>query len=125
MNKQKVFLLVASIGLFPIALSYGAAPGQSLSALFSFSVDTVNETHIFRAVMGLYLAFVVFWLMGVKDDKLTRPAIMGLVVFMLGLALGRSLSLLVDGPAHWLLMAYALIEYLFAFVGIRLLKSEK
>ena len=125
MNKQKVFLLVASIGLFPIALSYGAAPGQSLSALFSFSVDTVNETHIFRAVMGLYLAFVVFWLMGVKDDKLTRPAIMGLVVFMLGLALGRSLSLLVDGPAHWLLMAYALIEYLFAFVGIRLLKSTE
>lgn len=104
MNKQKTFLLVASIGLFPIALSYGAAPGQSLSALFSFSVDTVNETHIFRAVMGLYLAFVVFWLMGVKDDKLTRPAIMGLVVFMLGLALGRTLSLLVDGPAHWLLM---------------------
>jgi amino acid permease len=124
MNKQKIFLLSASIGLFPIALSYGAAPGQSLSALFSFSVDTVNETHIFRAVMGLYLAFVVFWLMGVKDDKLTRPAIMGLVVFMLGLALGRTLSLLVDGPAHWLLMAYALIEYLFAFVGIRLLKNS-
>lgn len=58
MNTQKKFLLAASIGLFPIALSYGVDPGQSLSALFE---NTANETQIFRAVMGLYLAFVAFW----------------------------------------------------------------
>jgi len=125
MNTQKKFLLAASIGLFPIALSYGVVPGQSLSALFEISVDTVNETQIFRAVMGLYLAFVAFWLMGVKNDKLTRPAIIGLIVFMFGLALGRSLSLVMDGPAHWLLTSYMLVEYAFGIVGIRLLSANR
>jgi len=125
MNTQKKFLLAASIGLFPIALSYGVVPGQSLSALFEISVDTVNETQIFRAVMGLYLAFVAFWLVGVKNDKLTRPAIIGLIVFMFGLALGRSLSLVMDGPAHWLLTSYMVVEYAFAIVGIRLLSANR
>jgi hypothetical protein len=60
-NTQKKFLLAASIGLFPIALSNGVVPGQSLSALFEISVDTSNETQIFRVVMGLNLAFFAFW----------------------------------------------------------------
>ena len=38
--------------LITVALSYGVARGQSLSALFDLSVDTVNENDIFRAIMG-------------------------------------------------------------------------
>jgi len=59
-NRQQGFLLFTAVGLTPIALSYGAAPSSSLPYLFGIEVDTVNLTHILRAVMGLYLALVCF-----------------------------------------------------------------
>jgi hypothetical protein len=124
MNTRSLFLVVTAVGLIPIALSYGAAPGRSLDFLFGIAVDSTNLAHIFRAVMGLYLALVVFWLAGALNPKLTRPALWSLVVFMFGLAAGRALSLLVDGFPHWLLFAYLVAEVTFGAIGWMLLKQE-
>ena len=93
MTKEQIFLIVASIGLLPIALSYGAAPEASLSYLYNIDASNVNVAHIFRAVMGLYLALIIFWLSGVRNKTLELPALWSLVVFMLGLAAGRAISL--------------------------------
>ncbi len=54
---------------------------------------------------------------------LRQPALYSLVVFMLGLAAGRALSLVVDGMAHWLLVGYLLVEIAFGIIGWRLLKQ--
>ncbi|NWK56452.1 DUF4345 domain-containing protein [Verrucomicrobiaceae bacterium N1E253] len=121
---QKVFLIAAAVGLTPIALSYGVNPSTSLSAMFDLTIESTNGTHIFRAVMGLYLAMVTFWLMGAKNDHFTRPALLSLIVFMLGLAGGRVLSLALDGPGHWLLTGYMLTELAFGFIGIKLLQQN-
>ena len=123
MMAQRIFLIIAAAGLTPIALSYGAVPKESLPYLFGSSIETTNEVHIFRAIMGLYLALVVFWLVGAFRASLTRPAIWSLVVFMFGLAAGRGLSLVLDGFPHWLLFAYMVVEVAFGVVGVRLLKS--
>ena len=125
MNRCKLFLIITAVGLTPIALSYGAAPGSSLSYLFGFPVESVNLTHIFRAVMGLYLALVVFWLAGAFSESLTVPALWSLVIFMFGLAGGRVLSLLFDGFPHWLLFAYLLVELAFGLMGLKLLRSSQ
>ena len=53
MKPQSIFLLVAVVGLTPIALSYGYAPVISLNYLFEIDASPINVTHIFRAVMGL------------------------------------------------------------------------
>ncbi len=124
MTVRQIFLLIAATGLTPIALSYGAAPGKSLPYLFAVNVDTVNLTHIFRAIMGLYLALVIFWVAAAFKEDLTVPALWSLVVFMLGLAAGRAISLLLDGMPHWLLFGYLLIEVVFGIVGLRLLKTS-
>jgi Domain of unknown function (DUF4345) len=124
MERSKLFLIITAIGLTPIALSYGAMPSVSLQYLFGISVDTVNLTHIFRAVMGLYLALIVFWIAGAVFEELTVPALWSLVVFMCGLAAGRILSLLLDGIPSWLLVAYLLLELAFGAVGLILLRSS-
>ena len=122
MDPRKLFLIVTAIGLTPIALSYGAAPFASLPYLFGFGVESLNLTHIFRAVMGLYLALIAFWIADALSPSLTVPALWSLVVFMFGLAAGRVLSLLLDGVPHWLLVAYLVLELAFGWVGLRLLR---
>ncbi|YCO04705.1 DUF4345 domain-containing protein [Vibrio sp. VNB-15] len=125
MKIQSIFLLLAAAGLTPIALSYGFSPVDSLSFLFGIDASSVNVSHIFRAVMGLYLALVMFWVMGAMISKYRLPALYSLVIFMFGLAMGRILSLLVDGMPHWLLVVYLLLEFGFGLVGLKMIKKEE
>lgn len=125
MFQAKVFLIISVIGLFPIALSYGVAPQTSIPWLYGFPVDTINSIHIFRAMMGLYLALIIFWILGASNKGLTSPALYSLIVFMWGLAVGRAMSLIIDGMAHWLLVTYMGLEILFALVGMMVLKKFK
>lgn len=120
MSKEKVFLLVAAAGLTPIALLYGLQPTTTVPMLYGVTVDSVNTIHIFRAVMGLYLGMVVFWLLGAFRETLQFAALCSVVVFMGGLAIGRTLSLVVDGIPEIPLVIYLVLEVLFAVVAYRL-----
>lgn len=117
MPRESLFLILASVGLVPIALGYGASPQTMMPMLYGIEVEGVNLTHIFRAVMGLYLAMVLLWLAGAFRASLRDAALVSLVVFMLGLAAGRLFSLAVDGLPHWLLLTYMLLELGFGAVG--------
>lgn len=123
-KSQKLILTIAAVGLIPIALGYGLVPEKTLTPLYGFSVDSVNLKHIMRAVMGLYLAQVIIWFLGVFKDTFRRPAMYCLVVFMLGLAGGRILSLFVDGLSHWLLIVYLVLELGIGLIGLRLISNE-
>ncbi|MEL6800299.1 MAG: DUF4345 domain-containing protein [Pseudomonadota bacterium] len=105
-HMQRGLLLAMAVGLTPIALSYGAAPRASLPWLFGIDAADVPTRHIFRAIMGLYFALIVFWLAGAMRPVLRVPALWSLFVFTLGLALGRGLSLLLDGWPGPLLFIY-------------------
>ena len=122
---NRIFLLVCAAGLLPIALSYGAVPAVSMQGLFDIPVDTLNLTHILRAVMGLYLGMIVIWVLGAFRSSLTGPALICCAVFMLGLAFGRVLSILLDGPPHWLLTLYAALEICLGAVAIYLYRRLK
>ena len=122
--KNRAFLIFCAVGLVPIALGYGAKPSVSLDMLFGITVDTTNLTHIMRAVMGLYLGMVVFWLWGAFKPSMTGPALAGCAVFMLGLAAGRILSFIIDGMPHWLLIVYAVLEIVLGLVAVALYKGQ-
>lgn len=124
MKIQQIFLLSAAVGLTPIALSYGLFPAKSLAFFFDIDAAATNTTHIFRAVMGLYLALVIFWVKGATREHLLLPALYSLVVFMLGLAAGRFLSLVVDGVPNWLLVVYMFLEIGFGAIGIYMIKKS-
>ena len=72
MNGRQIFLLIVAVGLIPIAMSYGLMPQQSLRYLFDVSVADTNSIHIFRALMGLYLGFVLFWILGAFNVQLRQ-----------------------------------------------------
>jgi len=123
MTKESIFLLVAAVGLTPIALAYGLAPAITVPMLYGVEIDSINVTHIFRAVMGLYLAMVIFWILGAIREPLRFAALCSVVVFMGGLAMGRILSLLVDGIPVAPLVIYLVLEVGFALLGYKLAKS--
>lgn len=118
-----MFLLVAAMGLLPIALSYGLMPQKSLDFLFDISVSDPNGVHIFRAVMGLYFALILFWCAGAFKVQIRQAALYSLIVFMFGLAAGRVLSITIDGVPHWLLVMYLVLELGFGITGLVLLKK--
>jgi hypothetical protein len=93
-TKRLISFVVKSV---PIALGYGVAPRQGLESQFELSVQNVNGAHVFRAIMGPYLALAAFWVVGAFKLHLRQAALFSLVVFMLGLAAGRLLSLALDG----------------------------
>ena len=125
MNYRKVYLWLSALGLIPVALSYGVAPVESLNWLFGMTVEVPNQAHIFRGIMGLYLGMVLLWIMGAMNESCERPAIIAEVFFMSGLAVGRLLSVVVDGVPHWLLLGYIVVEVVLAIAGIALLRQTR
>lgn len=124
MNVRQVFLFIIAIGLLPIALSYGLIPQKSMSYLYDISISDINSIHIFRAVMCLYLALALFWIIGAFKVQVRQAALYSLIVFMLGLAVGRILSLIIDGMPHWLLGVYLVMEISFGTLGMLLLNKS-
>jgi hypothetical protein len=120
---SRFYLLVSAAGLLPIALSYGVAPAVVLPKVLDVAVEGTDLTHIFRAVMGLYLAMIVLWVLGALRPSLTRTAVISEVAFMFGLAFGRVLSILSDGVPSILLVAYTTLEIVMGVWGILILKS--
>ena len=123
-KKIRGFLIFCAVGLVPIALGYGASPAISLDALFGITVDSINLTHIMRAVMGLYLGMVLIWVWGAFDQRMVVPALVSCAVFMLGLAAGRILSIVIDGLPHWLLVVYAALEIFLGLTAVVLYRSR-
>jgi hypothetical protein len=91
--------------------------------LFDFKVDTINLANIFRAMMGLYLGMSVIWIMGIIKSKLWVTATITNITFMGGLALGRLVSLALDGvPGIYLLIGF-ILESALAIWGLKNLKK--
>ena len=121
MTAKRIYLTVATIGLIPIALAYGLIPQKLVPILYGFEPNEPNGVHIFRGVMGLYLATAAYWALGARQEKWRDGALMSAIVFMVGLAAGRALSLIIDGIPEPLLWVYLLLEVAFAVWGIAVL----
>ena len=121
---ERLLLILASLGLVPIALSYGLVPSATVTYLLGFKVDGVNQTHVFRAIMGLYLANAAFWLIASGQPELRRPALWVLFLFMLGLAAGRVLSILLDGMPGPILIFYLVAELGFGGLAFAFLRRN-
>ncbi len=120
MKKQNLFLLMAAIGIFPVALSYGFLP----SFLFGVEMNSVEMINIFRAIMGLYTAMGIFWLMAAFNSKLTQAGLYSLVAFMGGLSIARIVSINFDGMPNAILLGYTATELLLASVSYWFIKQE-
>lgn len=99
MNKKikNLHLGLSATVVFGVALIYGANPNKVLPLIFEFRVDNLELKNIFRAIMGLYIGFAIYWIIGIKKNKYWRSATVSNVIFMGGLAFGRLISTIFDG----------------------------
>ena len=124
MTKESYFLLFISLGVFPAALGYGLNPKEFLPILYGIEVAGNNLSNIFRAVMGLYIGCVLLWISGAFNKSLTVPALWCMFVFMLGIGLGRALSLILDGMPDTIFVFYMFFEFVAAGITFYLLKAK-
>ncbi len=119
----RFYLLFSAAALVAVALSYGVVPEALLPKVLELTVEGTDLTHVFRAVMGLYLGMIVLWFLGAFRANLTRAAVIAEIAFMFGLAFGRVLSIIVDGVPSALLIFYAVLEVAMGLWGVLVLKK--
>ena len=124
MTKESYFLLFISLGVFPAALGYGLNPQEFLPILYGIEVENNNLSNIFRAVMGLYVGCVSLWILGAFKKSSTVPALWCMFVFMLGIGLGRALSLILDGLPDMIFVFFMFFEFVAAGITFYLLKER-
>jgi hypothetical protein len=80
-----------------VGLTYGINPSKILPLFFDFKVESVDLSNVFRALMGLYLCLAAYWILGILKPAHWRNATLLSTLFMGGLALGRIISVFLDG----------------------------
>jgi len=124
-NTQTLHLATSVIIITIVSLAYGLSPNNFLPILFDFTADNINLKQVFRATMGLYLAMVALWCIGIFKTAFWRTATISNVFFMCGLAAGRIISLLADGIPSIFFCAGLAVELILAFWGIINLKKYR
>ncbi len=118
---MRAYLLMVALLLVPIALSYGIAPATVLPKVLDIAVAGVDQTQIFRALMCLYLAASMFWAIAAFKPAWQPVAVVWAIFFCFSLAIGRTVSLVVDGPASRLLDVYLGLEIFGGLLGVAVL----
>jgi len=121
---MKVFLLVPGAFLFPVALSYGVDPAVTIPQFMNFTVEGTDQTHIFRALGCLYLAMSTFCIIAAFTPEWRHVAVIWAVFFAYSLAIGRVLSLIVDGMSSPILLFYLAVELAVGTWGLFVLARD-
>ena len=109
-NLKRNFLIFAFVAVAPIALGYGVSPDWFASTFLGIDELDTSIAHILRAIMGLYLAHGLFWLYAAFNRAYRKAALLTVVVFTGGLAIGRIISYFADGRPQPLLILYIGLE---------------
>jgi hypothetical protein len=124
-NMMKFFLLFAGVFLIPVALTYGLDPAATLPKFMNVTVEGTDLTHIFRALGCLYLGMVAFCIIAAFTPEWRHVAVIWAVFFAYSLAIGRIISLIVDGKPSGMLLFFLAVELIVGTVGLLLLKRER
>lgn len=125
MTLKKGLLVFSFATICAIALIYGISPQWFFETLLADSRElSVDQSHILRAVMMLYIALGLFWLFCAFSDRYRDAGIIVLAVFCGGLVAGRILSVIVDGIPSPVLILYIFMELSLVPICIWLLKHD-
>ena len=94
---HNLHLSISATIVLAIAFVYGLLPQQLLPNPFDFELISTDLANILKAIMGLYVAFALFWLLGIYNQKYYFAATVSNALFMLGLGFGRIISCAFDG----------------------------
>lgn len=120
-TRKNLHLIISIFIVVPVALVYGFQP----DLLFDVTLKSVDEANIFKAIMGIYLCFSVLWMLGIFKPNYWCAATIANIIFMLGLAAGRIISLIIDGLPTLIFSMGTIGELILAIFGIYQLISHQ
>lgn len=118
MIAKRLHLILSAVIVFSVAMVYGFQP----TLVFDVTISSIDEANIFKAIMGLYLGFAALWIIGVFKAQFWTIATLSNVVFMLGLAAGRIISIVCDGLPSMVFVLGTLGEIVLGVFGFYQLK---
>ena len=125
MQLKKVLLVLSFVTVCVIALLYGISPQWFFDTfLVTSQKPSIDQSHILRAVMMLYVALGFFWLYCAFSDRYRDAGIIVIAVFCGGLVAGRILSVIVDGIPSPILILYIFMELSLVPVCIWLMRRD-
>jgi len=126
MQLKKYLLIFSFFTITIIGLLYGVSPAYFTSTFLTDSATpSIDQSHIFRAVMMLYISLGLFWLYAAFSEKYRDSGILVLAIFCTGLVSGRLLSVVMDGVPSPLLVLYIFMEFSLIPICIWLLRREE
>ena len=113
----KIHLIISVLIVVPVAFVYGFNPDSQ----FDIHLNTIDEFNQFKAVMGLYLGFSILWILGIFKTNYLNLAVVSNMIFMLGLGLGRVVSIFLDGTPTFGYIFGTIAELFLGCYGVWLL----
>ena len=92
---KNLHLLISLSIVIPTGIIYGSP--SILSKQLNIEVNTIDLSNMLKANMCLYLGISLIWLLGIWKPKYWKRATELNILFMLTLATGRALSMIIDG----------------------------
>lgn len=125
MNKfvkpSNLHLTISILIVVTVAFVYGFKP----DLWFDVKVKTIDEVNIYKAIMGIYIAFSSLWFVGIIREKFWQMATISNFLFLLGLAFGRIISLLFDGIPSTIFLLGTIGELTLGFYAFYQFKNQK
>lgn len=123
MKLKSVVLLSASIGIGVIGLGYLISP-QFMYGFYGIDLETVNEANMVRSAYGgLFLGFAILFFLGARRYQLATPSLIALLTFMASFAVGRVISIIVDGMPSPLILSLIVLEIIYSALAAYLLSA--
>ena len=124
MSLKNAVLLSASLGIGVIGMGYLLSP-QFMYGLYGIGLETVNEANMVRSAYGgLFFGFAVLFFLGAFRVRFEKPALVALLTFMAGFALGRIVSVFVDGRPSLLIFSLIVFEITYSALAAYLLSAK-
>ena len=92
---KNLHLIISLSIVVPTAIIYGSP--SILPAYLNIQVNTVDFSNMLKAIMCLYLGISFVWILGIWKTEYWKIATQLNIIFMLSLAIGRALSMIMDG----------------------------
>lgn len=124
MNAGRIVLELAAAEIGIIGLIYLFAPAFMMNSN-GMVLNGITETHTIRAAYGgAFVGFGLLFLLGALYARLTEAALVALVTFMGGFALGRIFSLVVDGMPVGIYLFVLSTEIILALAALMMLRRR-
>lgn len=120
---KNLHLIISLLIVMPTAIIYGSP--SILPEHLNIQVNTIDLSNMLRAIMCLYLGISLVWILGILKIEYWKNATQLNILFMLTLAIGRVLSMILDGLPTGGYIFGLVAEFVIGLYSIYQLKKYK